>query len=93
MLSQIEIITFCRILQPDTPYRILSIDNTITTGGMFFSMGTITASCIGMMQSFVGGTATSEDDHSTASRTILSRILIHIHQQWVKWEVFEGVGK
>jgi hypothetical protein len=70
----------CSILRPNTPYRVLAVQHTICAGGVFYSTSNLTESCIGVLQSFV---STSDKSFFRASRLLLSRILIYIHQQFV----------
>ena len=73
----------CRILRPNTPYRVLSIDSTILSGGLFYSFSNITQSCIGVYQSFLAASNSHQPGVFKTSRLLLSRMLIYIHQQFV----------
>ncbi|KAF8803036.1 hypothetical protein BYT27DRAFT_7005916, partial [Phlegmacium glaucopus] len=68
---------------PNTPYRVLTVQSTICTGGLFYSMSNITESCIGVLQSFLSSSTPQEPASFKASRLLLSRMLIYIHQQYV----------
>ena len=72
-----------RILRPNTPYRMLTIENTICAGGLFYSMMNITESCIGVFQSFLSRSTPHEPASFKASNPLLSRMLIYLHQQFV----------
>jgi hypothetical protein len=76
---------FCpsRILMPNTPYRVLSVDSTILSGGLFYSLPNITESCIGVLQTFLAPSNSHQPKIFRTSRLLLSRMLIYIHQQFV----------
>jgi hypothetical protein len=79
----------CRILRPNTPYRVLTIQSSIYAGGLFYNTSSITQSCIGLLQSFIGPSTPYEPGLFKASRLLLARMLIHIHQQFVLDAIME----
>ncbi|KAF8233615.1 hypothetical protein L208DRAFT_1008229, partial [Tricholoma matsutake] len=71
------------ILHPNTPYRILTVKSSTYAGRLFYSLSTITESCIGVLQSFVGTSLSCEPGLFQSSRLLLARMLIYLHQQFV----------
>lgn len=67
---------------------MLAIQDAICTGGLFYSMLNITESCIGVFQSFLCIVEPEDATPFAASRLLLSRLLIFIHQQYVE----EGIA-
>lgn len=74
---------YSRLLRPNTPYRVLTVQSSIYVGGLFYSISSITESCIGALQSFISASTPSELGPFKACRLLLARILIYIHQQFV----------
>lgn len=74
---------YCRILRPNTPYRVLAVENTVLSGGLFYSISNINQSCIGVFQSFLSVKNSHQPGLFKTSRLLLSRMLIYIHQQFV----------
>lgn len=72
-----------RVLQPNTPYRVLAVQSSIYAGGLFYSISNITDSCIGVLQSFLSTSTPRELGLFKTSRLLLARMLIYIHQQFV----------
>ncbi|KAF8803056.1 hypothetical protein BYT27DRAFT_7110602 [Phlegmacium glaucopus] len=81
------------IIQPETPYRFLTLDHLIIKGGGFYHMSTIMQSCIGAMKSFVYGTSLCDPGHFQASRTMLGRILMHLFQEIYEGKILDQVGE
>lgn len=83
--SQIVSYNFCpcRILRPNTPYRLLNIDSTILSGGLFYSFSNIAQSCIGVFQSFLAASKSHQPGVFKTSRLLLCRMLIYIHREFV----------
>jgi len=72
-----------RILRPNTPYRVLTVQSSIYAGGLFYNISNITESCIGVMQSFIGASTLHRSGTFQSSRLLLARMLIYLHQQYV----------
>jgi hypothetical protein len=72
-----------RILRPNTPYRMLTVQSTICAGGLFYCMSNITESCIGVFQSFLSISTPQDPASFKASRLLLSRMLIYMHKKYV----------
>lgn len=72
-----------RILQPNTPYRILTVKSAICAGGLFYCMSNITESCIGVFQSFLSLSTPPDPMSFKASHLLLSRILIYMHKKFM----------
>lgn len=72
-----------RVLQPNTPYRVLAVQSSIYAGGLFYSISNITDSCIGVLQSFLSASTPRELGLFETYRVLLARMLMYIHQQFV----------
>lgn len=73
-----------RILRPNTPHFRATLTSTITRGGYFYAMGTMVNTFVGILQAFVHGPKITNNYHVPASRQLLGRIMIGIHQICVK---------
>lgn len=73
----------CRILRPNTPYRLFSVESALCAGGLFYSTSNITQSCIGVLQSFLNTSTPREPGIFKTSRLLLARMLVYIHKQLV----------
>jgi hypothetical protein len=69
---------------------MLTIQSSICNGGLFYSLSNLTESCIGVFRSFLSTSTPHELSSFKASRLLLSRLLIYLHQQYVLENVFEG---
>jgi len=77
-----------RIIQPNTPYRFLTLEDSICQVGGFYHISTIIPSCVGVMQTFVYGRSQCDHGHFQASRMLLGRILIYLHQEICRRNAF-----
>lgn len=76
-------LSFNSFIRPNTPYRVLTLGNTIYSGGGFYSMSCMIDSCAGILQNFVRRSIYREEDHSAAYMQLVQRIIVYLHQMYV----------
>lgn len=70
------------VLRPNTPYAVISLENTVVTGGFFLSSHTLYETLIGRIHSFVLPSLLTEGKHPPFT-TFIRRIAHYMHNAYV----------
>jgi hypothetical protein len=70
------------VLRPNTPYTVISLENTVVTGGFFLSCHTLYETLIGKIHSFVLPSLLTEGSRLPFS-TFIRRIVHYMHNAYV----------
>ena len=79
-------------LPPGTTLRVLNLDNSIMAGGFFYSLETMTASCVGVLQSFANGLTFRHPERAVTSLNLLKRIVVYVHQHLFVFSTYDTKG-
>ena len=72
-----------RIMRPNTPHAVLTIEHSICYGGHFYVMSCMTDTLFGMTHAFVADSYIT-NTHHTKSRLLLRRMVIFVYQGLVE---------
>jgi hypothetical protein len=70
-------------MRPNTPHFVITPESAICNGGHAYATSTLSASVHGIFHTFVASSIVTNTEHTRASRLLLQRLTIHIHDSLV----------
>jgi hypothetical protein len=77
---------YTRIMRPNTPHLVYTMESAICHGGHFYCMSTIRDSIFGIFHTFSASSLLTNTEHTKDARLLLRRIVTYIHYVFVRRE-------
>ena len=85
--------SFCRIMRPNTPHVVFTVESSVCRGGHFYAASTIRDSCYGMMHCFTSGTLVTNADHTSEAFALMGHMVVRWEQHFLGFKVAPKLGK
>lgn len=70
-------------MRPNTPHFVITPESAICYGGHAYATSTLSASVHGIFHTFIASSVVTNTEHTRASRLLLQRLIIYIHDTLV----------